>query len=133
MVAVQNDGPRRAEFHFPRRHKMDPHASELARIQRRVIHFVALFQIFVQSRHGVALLFAEVAVLFYILFCHVSMGTMRHEMIQYCRGGTDRHALNNDSARALHRRVEEAFAAEQHVLNSFDGTDFHGATLAHGR
>ena len=53
MVAVQNDGPRRAEFHLPRRHEMDPDTSELARIQRRMIHFIALFQIFVQSRHAV--------------------------------------------------------------------------------
>ena len=58
---------------------------------------------------------------------------MRHELIQHRGCGTDGHALENDTARTLHGGVEKAFAAEQHVLKSFDGTDFHGAALAHGR
>ena len=58
---------------------------------------------------------------------------MRHELIQYRGCGTDGHALKNDSAGAFHSGVEETFTAEEHVLKSFDRTDFHGAALAHGR
>ena len=58
---------------------------------------------------------------------------MRHELVQHRGRGADGHALENDPARALHSGVEEAFTAKQHVLKSFDRTDFHGAAFAHGR
>ena len=82
---------------------------------------------------AIVLSFTEAVVLFYTLFCHASMGAMRHELIQHCCCRANRHALKNDSAGAFHSGVEEAFTAEEHVLKSFDGTDFHGAALAHGR